>query len=127
MDRASIGSAVPRILIVDDEPLVAMMVAEWVEELGHEVAGPYWDKSSALALVEATPPDAAIVDVSLGAGSGYTVAESLAQRKIPFVFATGHAEGSLMPRFSGTPVLVKPYDFADVDVAIGKMIGRGPS
>ncbi len=84
-------------------------------------------KSSALALVEATPPDAAIIDVSLGAGSGYRVAESLAQRKIPFVFATGHAEGSLMPRFSGTPVLVKPYDFADGDVAIGKMIGRGAS
>jgi CheY-like chemotaxis protein len=127
MDRASIGSAVPRILIVDDEPLVAKMVAEWVEELGHEVAGPFRDASSALALVAATPPDAAIVDVSLGAGSGYTVAESLAQRKIPFVFATGHAEGSLIPRFSGTPVLVKPYDFGDVDAAIGKMIGRGPS
>ena len=57
------------------------MVAEWVEELGHEVAGPYRDASSALALVEATPPDAAIIDVSLGAGSGYTVAESLAQGK----------------------------------------------
>ena len=117
----------PRILIVDDEPLIAIMVAEWVQDLGHEVAGPCHNAASALAQVEAEPPDAAIVDVKLGSGSGYTVADCLAKKKIPFVFATGHAEGSLLPQFSGTPVLVKPYDFEDVGAAIGKMMGNGAS
>jgi CheY-like chemotaxis protein len=118
---------VSRILIVDDEPLIASMVAEWIEELGHEVAGPCHNVTSALTQIHATPPDAAIIDVTLRSGSGYEVAESLVAQRIPFVFATGQAEGSLLPRFLGTPVLVKPYDFADVAAAIGRMFGSEPS
>jgi DNA-binding response OmpR family regulator len=75
-------------------------------------------------LIAESTPDAAILDVSLGEGSGYPVAECLAERKIPFVFATGHAQQSLAPRFASTPVLVKPFDFADVNTAIDTMIAR---
>ena len=113
-----------RILIVDDEPMIAMMLADWVSELGHEALGPSHNTGAALALIARSPPDAAIVDVSLGEGSGYPVAECLAERNIPFVFATGHARQSLAPRFVSTPVLVKPFDFADVNAAIATMIAR---
>ncbi len=81
-----------RILVVDDEPMISMLLADWLDELGHETLGPSHDAASALALIEASPPDAAIVDVSLGAESGYRVAECLAKRNIPFVFATGHTK-----------------------------------
>ena len=116
-----------RILIVDDEPMIAMMLADWVIELGHEVLGPSHNTHAALALIAESTPDAAIVDVSLGEGSGYPVAECLAERNIPFVFATGHAHQSLAPRFASTPVLVKPFDFADVNAAIDSMIARTPA
>jgi CheY-like chemotaxis protein len=112
----------PGILIVDDDPMIASMLADWLGELGHDTVGPTHDTASALALIEMSPPDAAIVDVSLGSESGYPVAECLDKRKIPFVFATGHTEASLIPRFKGTRVLLKPFDFAAVREAIGEMM-----
>jgi CheY-like chemotaxis protein len=109
----------PRILVVDDDPMIAMLLADWLSELGHEPLGPAYNSASALSLIETSRPDAAIVDVSLGAGSGYTVAECLAKREIPFVFATGHV--SLDSRFVETCVLVKPFEFAAVQTIVGEM------
>jgi len=111
-----------RILIVDDEPLIAMMLADWVSELGHETLGPSYSAESAMALIETSPPDAAIVDVSLGSASGYPVAELLVQKNIPFVFATGHGEEAVTPRFAGTALLAKPFDFAGVSAALDRML-----
>ena len=116
-----------RILIVDDEPMIAMLLADWVSELGHEAVGPTHNTHAALAMIANSTPDAAIVDVSLGEGSGYPVAECLAKRNIPFVFATGHAQQSLAACFASTPVLVKPFDFADDHAAIDTMIARAAS
>ena len=111
-----------RILIVDDEPLIAMMLADWVSELGHETLGPSYSAESAMALIETLPPHAAIVDVSLGSTNGYPVAELLVQKNIPFVFATGHGEGAVIPRFAGTGLLAKPFGFADVSAALERML-----
>jgi DNA-binding response OmpR family regulator len=113
-----------RILIVDDEPMISLLLEDWLEELGHQAVGPARNVKSALALIDSAGPDAAIVDVSLGAESGYPVAERLAERKIPFVFATGRAEGSLRPPFANAPMLSKPFDFAAVGAAIANMIGK---
>jgi CheY-like chemotaxis protein len=110
-----------RILIVDDEPMISLLLEDWVEELGHEVVGPACNVASALALIGSASPDAAIVDVSLRGESGYPIAEHLAERKIPFVFATGHAGGSLPPPFEDAPMLGKPFDFAAVETVIARM------
>jgi len=114
----------PRILVVDDEPLISMLLAGWLEELGYQILGPSGNVKSALALIEASPPDAAIIDVSLGAESGYPIADRLAKSNIPFVFATGRAEGSLDPAFKGARVLVKPFDFAAVREILAGITGR---
>ncbi|MGO9483177.1 MAG: response regulator [Rhodomicrobium sp.] len=116
----------PRILIVDDEPLISMLLEDWLNELGHEVVGPANNVASALALIESGGPNAAILDVTLGSETGYPVAERLAERNIPFVFATGHAEGSLLPPHAGAPVLTKPFDFAAVRAAIAGMVEKAP-
>lgn len=116
----------PRILIVDDEPMIALLMEDWLGELGHDVAGPARDVASALALIGSAPLDAAIVDVTLGKETGYPIAERLAERKIPFVFATGRAEGSLQPPFADAPMLTKPFDFAAVQAAIAKMLEKEP-
>ncbi|MGA9767237.1 MAG: response regulator [Rhodomicrobium sp.] len=113
-----------RILVVDDEPMITLLLGGWLDELGHEMAGPTHNAASALALIEASPPDAAIVDVSLGAETGYPVAESLAKRNIPFVFATGHSATDLPPGFAGRNVLTKPFDFACVRAAVSELIGE---
>jgi CheY-like chemotaxis protein len=114
-----------RILIVDDEPMIAKLLSDWLDELGHETLGPTHNCASALALIEQTLPDAAIIDLSLGGSeSGYPVAHSLAGRNVPFVFATGHTAGDLSPGFEGSSVLAKPFDFAAVQHAVKEMMTR---
>ena len=113
-----------RILIADDEPMISLLLEDWLGELGHDVLGPVRAVAPALMLIDSTPPDAAIVDVTLGKETGYPIAERLAALKIPFVFATGRAEGSLQPPFTDAPVLAKPFDFADVQAAIARMLGN---
>ena len=78
-----------RILVIDDEPLIAMAVSEWLADLGHVVVGPAADLASALALAE-EPIDAAILDVSLGKDDSAPVARRLIDKKIPFAVASGH-------------------------------------
>ncbi len=114
----------PRILVVDDEPMISILLADWLEELGYQILGPSRNVKSALALIEASPPDAAIIDVSLGGESSYPVAACLAKSHIPFVFATGSAEGSIDPAFMDARVLSKPFDFAAVREAVAGMIGH---
>ncbi len=115
-----------RILIVDDEPMIALLLEDWLTELGHAVAGPARNVASALALIGSAAPDAAIVDVTLGKETGYPIALRLAELKIPFVFATGRAEGSLPPPFEGAAMLAKPFDFAAVQAAVALMLGNAP-
>jgi CheY-like chemotaxis protein len=99
-----------RILVVDDEPFIAMMAEDWLDELGHEVVGPATDLAGALALAE-QPLDGAILDVSLGAEKCYPVATRLAERGIPYALATGHATEALDKGFENALKLQKPYGF----------------
>jgi CheY-like chemotaxis protein len=113
-----------RILIADDEPMIALLLADWLEELGHETAGPVRNVASALSLIASKPLDAAIVDVGLGRETGYPIAARLAELGIPFVFATGQAEGTLQAPFTNARILSKPFDFAGVEAALAQMLGK---
>ena len=99
-----------RILIVDDEPLIAMMAGDWLDELGHAAVGPAHDLDGALALAE-RDLDAAILDLTLGAHESYPVAVRLRERGVPFAFATGHGREYLKPDFRDAPQLSKPFEF----------------
>ena len=99
-----------RILIVDDEPLIAMLSEEWLAELGHEAVGPAHDLASAMKLADTTM-DGAILDVSLGVHKSYDVARRLRDRGIPLAFATGHAPEALSEEFTGALTLAKPFSF----------------
>ncbi len=99
-----------RILIVDDEPLIAMMAEDWLDELGHAAVGPAHDLDGALALVD-RDLDAAILDLTLGGQESYPVAERLREIGIPFAFATGHGREYLKPDFRDAPQLSKPFEF----------------
>jgi len=90
--------------------LVAMMIQEFLTEYGHSVVGPIGRVSEALVAAKETDYDAAILDINLGDGLVYTVAEILAERGVPFVFVTGYDADSVDSRFSGIPILQKPIE-----------------
>jgi PAS domain S-box-containing protein len=100
----------PRVLLVEDEALVAMMIQETLAEFGFRVIGPISSASEALAAARESHFDAAVLDINLGDGLVYTVAEILGKRGVPFVFVTGYDADSVDPRFSGVPILQKPIE-----------------
>lgn len=104
----------PRILIVDDEALIAALLCEWIVELGHEPVGPAAGEDAARKLIDSAPPDAAILDVSLAGGDSFGLARTCRERSMPFAFATGHGRDRLPPDLAETPVLPKPFTFDDV-------------
>jgi CheY-like chemotaxis protein len=99
-----------RVLVVEDEMLVAMLVEDMVRDLGHEVVGPAMTLDAALLLAEGAAVDCAILDMNLGDGTPSTpVALVLAGRHIPFLFATGYGAAGANANFAEAPVLEKPF------------------
>jgi DNA-binding response OmpR family regulator len=97
-----------RVLLVEDESLVAMLAEDMLTELGCEVVvAMRLDK--ALALARTGMFDAAVLDVNLGDARSYPVADVLFERALPFLFATGYGVQGLEPTYQDVPVLQKPY------------------
>lgn len=112
-----------RILLVEDEPLIAMFAEMALEDAGAVVVGPAANVASALAALDGQAADAALVDVRLRGGeSGYDLADALAQRGIPFVLATGMQVGDVPPRHRARPVLPKPYTAPQLLSALGAVM-----
>ena len=98
-----------RLIIVEDEALVAMMLEDMLADLGCVVVGAAADVSHGLALVEENQLDAAVLDVNLGGEKVYPVAERLRARRVPFIFSTGYGLRGIATQFARIPTLAKPY------------------
>ena len=108
-----------RILIVEDEYLVAMSLRDALESLGSVVVGPVPSVEKAIKTIEAGPEiDAAIVDVNLGGVMAYPVADLLLARNIPFVFTTGYEKNTLRARYPEIRICHKPYPFPKMEEAL---------
>ena len=108
-----------RILLVEDEPLIAMMLEDFLDALGKTHAGTADCVAPALALVEAGGIDAAILDVNLRGGEqSWAVADALAAKNIPFVFATGGTQDGLIDTHRDRPTLSKPFTMDGVARAL---------
>jgi len=99
-----------RVMVVEDEALVALVLADQLAELGLSVVGPCSTVAEAKAVADKGDFEAAILDVNLGGELVYPVADLLTSRGIPFVFVTGYGRESIDRRFAGTPVLEKPVE-----------------
>ncbi len=99
-----------RIMVVEDEALVAMVESDALTELGYAVVGPFSKPSDAIAAVRKGDIAAAVLDINLDGVLVYPVAEELTARGIPFVFVTGYGTESIDERFAGIPVLQKPIE-----------------
>lgn len=113
----------PRILLVEDEPLIASMICDWLETLGHIVVGPTAMGTQALSLVRVEPVDAAIVDIAVQDGDAYSLAAELKRLLVPFVFATGYSADTIDSRFSDVPSLSKPFEYECFRSAVQRMVG----
>lgn len=114
------------ILIVEDEPLIAMMLEDFLETLDRGVAGTADSVATALKLVEAGGIDAAIMDINLRGGeTSWPVADALAARGIPFVLATGGAGDMIAEAHRDRPILYKPFTMDSVEKALGGLVAAG--
>jgi CheY-like chemotaxis protein len=106
-----------RVLIVEDEALVAMLLEDMLIDAGYAVSGTASAIAQALELVAdgAKDFDVAILDVNLRGQPIFPVAEALAAAGKPFVFATGYGAGSLPEAWRGRPTLQKPFGAGDVE------------
>jgi PAS domain S-box-containing protein len=100
----------PRVLLVEDEALVAMMIQECLAEFGYQVVGPISTATEAAARVREGHFEAAVLDINLGDGAAYPIADVLTARGVPFVFIPGYDAESVEPRFRNVPVLQKPIE-----------------
>jgi CheY-like chemotaxis protein len=98
-----------RILIVEDESLVAISLEYEIAGLGAEVVGTAGTVDVALAIIATTDLDGAVVDVKLKGRTAFAIADALADRHIPFVFTTGARPRDFPARHAGVPWLQKPF------------------
>lgn len=99
-----------RILVVEDEAIVAWDLAYSLESHGCEVVGPAYNLAQAEQLSRDGVLNGAVLDVNLGGDKVFPVADALEERHIPFCFVTGYGAGALRPHDLSRPILQKPVD-----------------
>lgn len=110
-----------RILVLEDEFLIALDLVDLLDGLGAEVVGPAHRNEQALELLAQAHVDAAVLDVNIAGQRSDVVAEELRRRGIPFIFATGYGAETLL---NGAPVIRKPYRRDEIERALeGAMRG----
>jgi PAS domain S-box-containing protein len=97
-----------RVMLVEDEALVGMMMRDLLVELDLFVLGPFCSVRDAMAALGTHELDGAVLDLNIGGETVYPVADALTKKKIPFIFVTGYGAESVDGRFSNTPILQKP-------------------
>jgi CheY-like chemotaxis protein len=112
------------VLIVEDEPLIAMMLEDFLESLGHSIAGTCESVAEAMAKVEQGGFDVAIIDVHLKGEKVWPVADRLAARGLPYVLATGGHIDPPPPAHAAAPILAKPFTIEAVEPALAKACGE---
>ena len=107
-----------RILIVEDEMLDALNIEDMLIELGHEVAGIASRLDPALDLARNGGFDAAMLDVNLAGDRSFPVADLLAARDIPFLFATGYGLDGIDEKYRDRLILQKPFRITELAAAL---------
>jgi DNA-binding response OmpR family regulator len=111
-------SAPRNILIVEDEPLIAMMLEDFLESLGHSIAATCDSLDAAMSEVEKGGFDLAILDVNLKGQNVWPVATRLREQGVPFVIASGGHVDPPPAEFAAVPLIEKPYTVDRVTPAI---------
>ena len=111
-----------RILVVEDEMLIAFDIEDCLAALGHDVVGPASRVSDALQLVEREPIDLALLDINIAGEVIYPVASQLKARGVPFIFLSGYGSRGLRDEWVDSPMLSKPFARGDLEARIEALI-----
>ena len=112
-----------RVLVVEDESLVAMLLETILEDMGCLPVGPASSVDQGLALATDEHLDAALLDVNVAGRHVFPIAEVLKARGVPFVFSTGYGEGGLPDEWRGHATVQKPFTDAAIRQALMKTLG----
>ena len=113
------------VLIVEDEPLIAMMLEDFLESLGHDVVGTCESVDEAIVKVDEGGFDLAIIDVQLKDGQQvWPLADRLAEQGTPYIIATGGHVEPPPEKHAGVPVLSKPYTIDAIPTALERACGK---
>lgn len=116
-----------RILVVEDEMTIVMLIEDALLELGAEVVGPTAHLDVALRLAREERIDAAVLDLNIRGGNSYPLADILAERGIPFVFCSGYGDQAPEKRHRDRPRLTKPYSMSDLAIQVLELLGARAS
>lgn len=97
------------VLLVEDETLIRMMIADMVEELGHTIVAEAGNMTEALALAQTADFEIAVLDINVGGAKIEPVADVIAGRRLPFIFASGYGAAGVPEKFRDRPTLQKPF------------------
>ncbi len=111
-----------RILLVEDDVLIGMMLADMFDALGLPEPAQASSKDEALAIIAAEPLGGALVDINLGDDKGWPVADALAERGIPFAFTSGGGD-ILPPAHAHRTLVAKPFRISDIEAALSEFGG----
>lgn len=120
---APMSLAGQRILVVEDDMLIAVLIEEALQELGCTVVGPVGRLDAALRLAGSERLDAAILDVNIRGGHVYPVAEQLRSRGVPFALASGYGDWALPGAFRDQQRLTKPFTCNDLETQVRLLCG----
>lgn len=111
-----------RVLVVEDEMMVLMLMEDILSDLGCESITVAADVKQAIALINAQMFDAAMLDVNLNGDKSFPIADALATKNVPFVFATGYGLDALSSNYRDRPLLAKPYSRKDVEEILTELL-----
>jgi len=111
-----------RVLLVEDEPIVAWLLKDMLVDFGCSVVGPAADVNQALAMIDAESIDVAVLDVNLRGQMSYPIADVLVARGVPFVFSTGYDKDRLLDGYRTFPALQKPFHRSDLGDTLAKLL-----
>jgi CheY-like chemotaxis protein len=116
-----------RVLVVEDEAMIRMLLEGMLDDLGHIVAAEAGSIDEALALAKQAEFDVAILDVNLNGKPITPVVEALIARGLPFVFASGYGQRGVPEPYRSSPALLKPFEAAALARAIETATAKSPA
>lgn len=111
-----------RILVVEDETLIAISIEVALQDLGCVVVGPVGKLDAALLLARDEALDAAVLDVTIRGGKVFPVAEQLLTRGVPFVLASGYGDWALPKQMQNVPRLTKPFTPQELEEQVRSLV-----
>jgi CheY-like chemotaxis protein len=113
-----------RVLVVEDEAVIAMLMEDLLDELGCVVVATVARPDQAIEVIETQAIDVAVLDVNLNGNNSYAIADTLIARDIPFLFATGYGDHGVKEDYQSHPILNKPFRINDLARNLSKVLQK---